>query len=134
MFTNGVFDILHVGHARYLASARAQGDLLVVGLNSDMSVRRLKGQGRPIVPQAERAELLLSLRAVDHVVIFGSLTPAALIAAIRPDVLVKGADWARNAIMGADTVRASGGRIVRVRLAKGRSTTNIVKRILARLG
>jgi len=107
---------------------------LVVGLNSDMSVRRLKGQGRPIVPQAERAELLLSLRAVDHVVIFGSLTPAALIAAIRPDVLVKGADWARNAIMGADTVRASGGRIVRVRLAKGRSTTNIVKRILARLG
>jgi D-beta-D-heptose 7-phosphate kinase/D-beta-D-heptose 1-phosphate adenosyltransferase len=105
-----------------------------VGLNSDSSARGLKGPGRPIVPAAERAELLLSLRSIDYVIIFDSPTPGALIAAILPDVLVKGADWAKNEIVGGDIVTAAGGRVVRVRLAKGRSTTNIVKRILARLG
>jgi D-beta-D-heptose 7-phosphate kinase/D-beta-D-heptose 1-phosphate adenosyltransferase len=134
VFTNGVFDILHVGHARYLAAARALGDLLVVGLNSDSSTRRIKGPRRPIVPQAERAELLLSLRSVDHVVIFSDPTPAVMIAKVRPDVLVKGADWAPGAIVGGDQVRAAGGRVVRIRLARGRSTTNIIKRVLRRLG
>ncbi|MEK7476969.1 MAG: D-glycero-beta-D-manno-heptose 1-phosphate adenylyltransferase [Candidatus Coatesbacteria bacterium] len=132
VFTNGVFDLLHVGHARYLAAARATGDLLVVGLNSDASVRRIKGPKRPIVPEAERAEMLMSLRSVDHVVVFGDDTPERLIRAIRPDVLVKGADWAPGKIVGADAVKAAGGRVVRVRLARGRSTTALVGRIASR--
>lgn len=130
MFTNGVFDILHVGHVRYLAAAREQGDLLVVGVNSDASVRRYKGPRRPIVPQAERAEMLAALAPVDCVVIFGDNTPERVIRAIRPDVLVKGADWARGAIVGGEFVQSLGGKVVRIRLARGRSTTNIVRRVL----
>jgi D-beta-D-heptose 7-phosphate kinase/D-beta-D-heptose 1-phosphate adenosyltransferase len=132
VFTNGVFDLLHVGHARYLAAARRCGDLLVVGLNSDASARRIKGPKRPIVPEAERAEMLRALRSVDHVVLFGDDTPGRLIRAIRPDVLVKGADWAPGRIVGADLVKAAGGRVVRVRLARGRSTTALVGRIASR--
>jgi len=130
VFTNGVFDILHVGHVRYLAAAREQGDLLVVGVNSDASVRRYKGPRRPIVPQAERAEMLAALAPVDCVVIFGDNTPERVIRAIRPDVLVKGADWARGAIVGGEFVQSLGGKVVRIRLARGRSTTNIVRRVL----
>ena len=128
VFTNGVFDLLHVGHARYLAAARRCGDLLVVGLNSDSSVRRIKGPKRPIVPEAERAEMLRALRSVDHVVVFSDDTPERLIRAIRPDVLVKGADYALAAIVGADLVAARGGRVVRVPLTEGLSTTALIER------
>ena len=132
VFTNGVFDILHVGHARYLAAARKCGDLLVVGMNTDASVRRIKGPKRPIVPFAERAELLSSLRCVDFVVPFSDDTPLKLILKLRPAVLVKGADWAKGAIVGGTEVEAGGGRVMRIRLARGRSTTNIVRKIAAR--
>ncbi len=130
VFTNGCFDIIHAGHVRYLSRARALGDILVVGLNSDDSVRAIKGCSRPIVPQAERAEVLAALRCVDYVVIFNKKTPLALITALRPDILVKGSDWASHEIVGGDVVRASGGVVRRVRLLKGRSTTNIIKKIL----
>lgn len=128
VFTNGVFDILHVGHLELLEAARALGEALVVGVNSDASVRRLKGAGRPIVPLRERMEMLAGLKPVDFVVAFGEDTPAALIAAILPSILVKGADYRADQIVGADTVRAAGGRVVRIRLSPGRSTTRIVAR------
>jgi rfaE bifunctional protein nucleotidyltransferase chain/domain len=128
VFTNGVFDLLHVGHLDLLEKARALGDALVVGVNSDASVRRLKGSNRPIVPLRERMEMLAGLKPVDYVVAFGEDTPARVIAAIRPAVLVKGADYRAAEIVGADTVRAAGGRVVRVPLKPGRSTTTIVQR------
>jgi D-beta-D-heptose 7-phosphate kinase/D-beta-D-heptose 1-phosphate adenosyltransferase len=134
VFTNGVFDLLHVGHVRYLAAARRLGDLLVVGVNADASVRRLKGPGRPVVPARERAELLAALSCVDFVTVFGADTPARLIGAVRPQVLVKGADWAAGAIVGGDEVRARGGRVVRIPLAPGRSTTRLIRRIRAGRG
>lgn len=130
VFTNGCFDIIHAGHVRYLKKAAALGDVLVLGLNSDRSVRVIKGEKRPIVPQAERAEVLAALASVDYVVIFNEPTPIRLIEAILPDVLVKGADWAAGKIVGADAVKKNNGRIRRVTLVKGRSTTNIIKRIL----
>jgi len=130
VFTNGCFDIVHAGHVRYLRKARSYGDCLVVGLNSDVSVRAIKGPTRPIVPQDERAEVLSALEFVDYVVIFDEPTPLRLITAIRPDVLAKGADWAARDIVGNSVVRANGGRIRRVTLVKGRSTTNIIKRII----
>jgi len=130
VFTNGCFDIIHAGHVRYLTKARSLGDLLVVGLNSDASVREIKGPTRPIVPQAERAEVLGALRCVDYVVIFSGSTPLRLITALKPDILVKGSDWASNEIVGADAVKEAGGVVRRVRLLKGRSTTNIIKRVL----
>lgn len=129
-FTNGCFDIIHAGHVRYLKKARSLADVLVVGMNSDKSIKSIKGPDRPIVPESERAEVLCALESVDYVVLFGDPTPIKLIEAIRPDVLVKGADWAAHEIVGSDVVRASGGRIARVRLVEGRSTTNIIKRIL----
>jgi D-beta-D-heptose 7-phosphate kinase/D-beta-D-heptose 1-phosphate adenosyltransferase len=132
VFTNGCFDLLHPGHVRYLAAARALGDVLVVGLNDDASVRRLKGPGRPILSAAERAEVLAGLAAVDHVIVFDTDTPRALIAAVAPDVLVKGADWAEEDIVGRDEVVARGGRVERVPLVAGMSTSEIVRRILAR--
>lgn len=132
VFTNGVFDILHAGHVRYLKSARALGDCLVVGINSDSSARRLKGPARPIVPERDRAELLAALECVDFVTIFPDLTPARLIAAIIPRILVKGADWKAGNIVGNETVKAAGGRVVRIPLARGRSTTGIIKRIISR--
>ncbi len=130
VFTNGCFDLIHPGHVRYLAAARALGDLLVVGVNSDASVRRLgKGKGRPLVAQDDRAEVLAALRAVDYVTIFAEDTPLALIRALRPDVLVKGGDWHPDAIVGADFVRAHGGRVRSLPFAAGYSTTALLERI-----
>ncbi len=130
VFTNGVFDILHPGHVRYLRDARALGDLLIVGLNSDRSVRALaKAPGRPVNREGERAEVLAALRSVDAVVVFDEDTPHAIIAALQPDVLVKGADWGEDAIVGRDIVEARGGRVVRIPLAKGYSTTAIIQRV-----
>lgn len=130
VFTNGCFDIVHAGHVRYLKKARSLGDCLVVGLNSDSSVRAIKGAKRPIVPENERAEVLGALSFVDFVVKFNDQTPLKLIEAVRPDILAKGADWAAKDIAGGDVVRKSGGKIRRITLVKGRSTTNIIKRIL----
>ena len=130
VLTNGVFDILHPGHIRYLRDARALGDLLIVGLNSDRSVKALaKGPNRPINPEAERVEVLSALASVDAVVIFDEDTPHAIISALQPDILVKGADWAENAIVGRDIVEARGGRVARIALAEGYSTTKIIERI-----
>jgi D-glycero-beta-D-manno-heptose 1-phosphate adenylyltransferase len=129
VFTNGVYDLLHPGHVRYLQAARAEGDVLIVGVNSDRSVRGNKGPERPIVPEHERAEILAALACVDAVVIFDEPTPAEIIAAIQPDVLVKGADWAADAIVGRDTVEARGGRVVRMPVEPGWSTTAIVEKM-----
>ena len=131
VFTNGCFDILHVGHLRYLSEARSLGDVLVVGLNSDYSVRRLKGDRRPIVPQEERREMLLGLRSVDIVLIFDEDTPAQIIAQVRPDVLVKGGDWAPENIVGADLVQSYGGEVHSLSFVEGKSTTNIIGAIKA---
>lgn len=128
VFTNGVFDLLHPGHVRYLATARAEGDALVVAVNSDASVRTNKGPARPVHPEHERAELLSALACVDLVLIFDAPTPAAVISALQPDVLVKGADWAHDAIVGRDVVEARGGRVVRVPIAVGHSTTSLIDR------
>lgn len=130
VFTNGCFDIVHAGHVRYLKKARSLGDCLIVGMNSDLSVRTIKGSKRPIVPENERAEVLGALSFVDYVVKFSDPTPLKLIEAIRPDILAKGADWAAKEIAGGDIVRKSGGKIRRIMLVKGRSTTNIIKRII----
>lgn len=129
VFTNGVFDILHAGHVTYLAEARALGDILVVGLNSDASVQRLKGPERPINPCHDRATVLCALRAVDHVVVFEEDTPLRLIQSLLPDVLVKGGDYSRDTIVGADVVEAAGGRVVVIPLLDGRSTTNVINRM-----
>jgi D-glycero-beta-D-manno-heptose 1-phosphate adenylyltransferase len=129
VFTNGVFDLLHPGHVRYLRQARDLGDALLVGVNSDRSVRANKGPDRPLTPEAERVEILESLDSVDGVVIFDEDTPHELVAALRPDVLVKGADWAEDAIVGRDIVEGRGGRVVRVPIDPGHSTTRIVEKI-----
>jgi len=129
VLTNGCFDLLHPGHIALLEAARREGDLLVVALNSDASLRRLKGEGRPVVPEAERAEALLALEAVDRVVVYDEPTPLEAISALRPDVLVKGADWAADQVVGRAEVEAAGGRLVRVALVPGRSTSAIVERI-----
>ena len=129
VFTNGVFDLLHVGHLRYLQQARALGDALIVGVNSDRSVRANKGAGRPITPEAERVEILGALACVDGVVVFDEDTPHEIIAALQPDVLVKGADWAADAIVGRDVVEARGGRVVRVPIEAGHSTSALVEKI-----
>jgi rfaE bifunctional protein nucleotidyltransferase chain/domain len=132
VFTNGVFDLLHVGHLRYLQQARALGDALFVGLNSDRSVRQLKGADRPITAESERAEILEALACVDGVVIFDEPTPHELIEAVQPDILVKGADWAADAIVGRDIVEARGGRVVRVPIEPGHSTTALIEKIRSR--
>jgi D-beta-D-heptose 7-phosphate kinase/D-beta-D-heptose 1-phosphate adenosyltransferase len=132
VFTNGVFDLLHSGHVALLEAARAAGDALVVGVNTDASVRRLgKGPDRPLVAEGERARLLAALAAVDCVVLFDADTPLALIERLRPDVLVKGADYAREAIVGAAEVEGWGGRVVRVPLVEGKSTTDLVRKLRA---
>jgi D-beta-D-heptose 7-phosphate kinase/D-beta-D-heptose 1-phosphate adenosyltransferase len=131
VFTNGVFDILHPGHVRYLQQARALGHALIVGLNADASVRRNKGPERPINCEAERAEILEALECVDAVVLFEEETPAEIIEAIQPDILVKGADWAEDAIVGRDTVEARGGQVVRVPIEPGFSTSAIIEKIRA---
>jgi D-beta-D-heptose 7-phosphate kinase/D-beta-D-heptose 1-phosphate adenosyltransferase len=130
VFTNGCFDILHRGHADYLAFARSQGDALVVGLNSDASVRRAKGPTRPVNPEQDRAYVLGSLRAVDFVVIFDEDEPRNLISQILPDVLVKGKDWAHY-VSGRDIVEANGGRVVLAEMVEGRSTTSTIERMRA---
>jgi rfaE bifunctional protein nucleotidyltransferase chain/domain len=129
VFTNGCFDLLHPGHIRCLEAARALGDALVVAINSDASVRAMKGVGRPIIPQGERAEILAALAAVDFVVIFDAPTPQQLIARLLPDVLVKGGDWGPDAIVGRAEVEAAGGRVVSIPLEPGYSTSEIVARI-----
>jgi rfaE bifunctional protein nucleotidyltransferase chain/domain len=129
VFTNGVFDLLHPGHVRYLREARALGDLLIVGVNADESVRRNKGPGRPITAEGERAEILAALECVDAVVIFAEDTPAEIIRLVQPDILVKGADWPADQIVGRDTVESRGGRVVLVPVEPGHSTTSIVERI-----
>jgi D-beta-D-heptose 7-phosphate kinase/D-beta-D-heptose 1-phosphate adenosyltransferase len=129
VFTNGVFDLLHPGHVKYLQAARAEGDALIVGLNSDRSVRAIKGPTRPLTPECERAEILAALACVDAVVIFDEDTPAAIVERLQPDVLVKGADWAADRIIGRDTVEARGGRVVRVPLEPHWSTSAIVEKI-----
>ncbi len=131
VFTNGVFDLIHPGHVRYLAAARAEGDLLVVAVNSDRSVKANKGPSRPIMPEHERAEIIAALAAVDAVFVFDEETPDRVIRAIQPDVLVKGADWAADRIVGRDVVEARGGRVVRATMAPGYSTTGIIERIRA---
>ena len=129
VFTNGVFDLLHPGHVRYLRDARALGDALIVAVNSDRSVRAIKGEGRPVNPERERAELLVGLQSVDAVVIFDEDTPHAIISRIQPDILVKGADWGPDNIIGRDVVEARGGRVVRIELARGFSTTSLVENV-----
>src|SRR5574341_1863309 len=131
VFTNGCFDLLHRGHIRYLEEARSLGDLLVVAVNSDGSVRRLKGRGRPVVPQAERAEVLAALAAVNLVLIFDDLDPARVIRSVRPDVLVKGGDWPLDRIVGADFVRSTGGTVRSVPYVEGASTPALIRRIAA---
>jgi D-beta-D-heptose 7-phosphate kinase/D-beta-D-heptose 1-phosphate adenosyltransferase len=130
VFTNGVFDVLHPGHVRYLAAARGLGDVLIVGVNSDRSVRaQRKGGDRPINPEIERAEILDALAAVDAVVVFDEDTPLAIVEALQPDVLAKGADWGHDNIVGRDVVEARGGRVVRIPTVPGYSTTAIVAKV-----
>jgi D-beta-D-heptose 7-phosphate kinase/D-beta-D-heptose 1-phosphate adenosyltransferase len=130
VFTNGVFDILHPGHVRYLKDARQLGDRLIVAVNSDASARALaKGPGRPVNPDVERAELLAALSCVDATVVFDEPTPHEIVKALQPDILVKGADWAEGTIVGADIVEARGGRVVRIPLAQGYSTTRLVEKV-----
>ena len=129
VFTNGCFDILHVGHARYLAAARALGDALLVAVNSDRSVRALKGEGRPVMNEAERAEMLAALEAVDLVTVFDEDSPRGLIAELLPDVLVKGGDYAPEEIHGREEVEAAGGRVLALPFVEGASTTGIIERV-----
>lgn len=129
VFTNGCFDLLHVGHVRYLAAARALGDCLVVAVNSDASVRRLKGNARPVVSHRERMEVLAALGCVDFVVLFNADTPRQVIDTLVPDILVKGGDWALGEIVGRETVERRGGKVVRIKIVPGASTTGIIERI-----
>jgi D-beta-D-heptose 7-phosphate kinase/D-beta-D-heptose 1-phosphate adenosyltransferase len=131
VFTNGCFDLLHVGHIRYLEQARRLGDLLIVAVNTDRSVRRLKGPGRPIVRQAQRAEVVAALGCVDYVVLFSTPTPRPLIAALQPDILVKGADWPVDRIAGKAEVEAGGGRVLTIPMTPGSSTSRLIARIKA---
>ncbi len=131
VFTNGVFDILHRGHVEYLNRARDLGDCLVVAVNSDASVRRIKGPDRPVVPEADRSFVISNLKCVDFVCIFNEDTPYEVIKMIQPDVLVKGADWKVEDVIGKDVVEARGGKVVTINYMEGRSTTNIIKKILS---
>jgi D-beta-D-heptose 7-phosphate kinase/D-beta-D-heptose 1-phosphate adenosyltransferase len=134
VFTNGCFDLLHPGHVRYLRQARELGDALVVALNSDRSVQRIKGEGRPILDQQERAEVMAALESVDYVVIFDEETPCDLIASLLPDVLVKGGDWPVDQIVGSEEVRRAGGRVFSLPYLEGSSTTRIIERIRKQSG
>lgn len=134
VFTNGCFDVLHRGHIYCLKKARSLGNALIVGLNSDSSVRKLKGAKRPILPQADRAEILAALEMVDYVLIFKERTPQKVISALVPDILVKGGDYGKSEIVGSDVVESGGGRVVRVKTLPGKSTRNIIERISSRYG
>jgi D-beta-D-heptose 7-phosphate kinase/D-beta-D-heptose 1-phosphate adenosyltransferase len=130
VFTNGCFDLIHPGHTRYLAEARKLGDALLVAINSDRSVRALKGPGRPILPEAERAEVLAALESVDYVTIFDDLTPQAVIARLLPPVLAKGSDWGPGEVVGRGEVEATGGKVVSVPVVPGYSTTSVIQAVL----
>lgn len=130
VFTNGCFDILHAGHVRYLTQAKKLGDILVVALNSDESVRKIKGPSRPIVPLKERAEIILALDAVDFVTFFDEENPYKIISDLKPNILVKGGDWKARQMIGSDIVLKNGGRVKRLRYHKGKSTTSIIETIL----
>jgi D-beta-D-heptose 7-phosphate kinase/D-beta-D-heptose 1-phosphate adenosyltransferase len=132
VFTNGCFDLLHIGHVRYLEKAKILGDILVVGMNSDSSVRKLKGPKRPLLPARERAEILSALGCVDYVTIFDELDPLKLITSLRPNVLVKGGDWAKEQIVGGEVVEKSGGEVVIIPYVKGASTSGLIETILKR--
>jgi len=132
VFTNGCFDLLHIGHVRYLEKAKGLGDVLVVGVNSDISVRKLKGPQRPIRPEEERAEILSSLGCVDYVTLFSELDPLKLISSLHPDVLVKGGDWTKEQIVGGDVVERSGGEVVIIPFVGKASTSNLIENILKR--
>lgn len=127
VFTNGCFDLLHYGHAKYLEAAKSKGDILVVGVNSDASIRRIKGKDRPIVGENNRLHLIAALESVDFAVLFQEDTPLGLIKKIQPDILIKGADWKNKGIVGADFIKSYGGRVSTVELVKGLSTTNLIK-------
>src|SRR3954467_4262785 len=129
VFTNGVFDLLHVGHIRYLAQARALGDALVIAINSDRSVRELKGAGRPLTKEDDRAEILVALDVVDYVTIFDDISPRLLIAELLPDVLVKGGDYSLDQIHGREEVEAAGGRVISLPFVDGASTTTLISKI-----
>jgi len=130
IFTNGCFDILHAGHTRYLREAKKLGDVLILALNSDKSVRAIKGEKRPIVPEAERAEVVASLASVDYVTVFDEMTPLELIEYLQPDVIVKGGDWDVKDIVGAEAVRKWGGRVAIMPEIEGASTTNVIEKVL----
>lgn len=134
VFTNGVFDLLHLGHVTYLQEARKQGDLLLVGLNSDASVRRIKGPLKPLLPVEERAEMLLALECVDYTTFFEEDDPYNIIKILRPDVLVKGGDWAIDKIIGGDLVQSWGGKVLNIPVVEGRSTTNLIQMVRERYG
>ncbi len=132
VFTNGCFDLLHIGHVRYLEKAKTLGDVLVVGVNSDASVRKLKGPKRPILPQEERTGILSGLGCVDYITIFPEIDPLKLITSLRPDVLVKGGDWEKEQIVGKEVVERSGGKVIILPFVKGASTSNLIQTILKR--
>ncbi len=132
VFTNGCFDLLHIGHVRYLEEAKSMGDILVVGVNSDTSVRKLKGPKRPILPEDERTEVLSGLGCVDYVTLFDEIDPLKLITSLRPDVLVKGGDWTKEQIVGRDEVERSGGEVFVIPFVKRASTSNLIETILKR--
>lgn len=132
VFTNGCFDILHAGHVDYLTKAKACGDVLIVAINSDASVKKIKGKNRPIVPQSERAFILSALKAVDYVTLFDEETPHEIISKLIPDVLIKGADWSVENIVGRDIVEANGGEVKTIEFVNNQSTTNIIKEVLKR--
>jgi len=130
VFTNGCFDLLHYGHVKYLQDAKAKGDLLVVAVNSDASVKKIKGRNRPIINQSDRLKTIAGLASVDYVVLFSASTPLKLITEIKPDVLIKGADWNRESIVGATFVEAGGGKVYTIKLEQGRSTTKLIRKIV----
>jgi len=129
VFTNGCFDLLHYGHVMYLEKAKSKGDFLIVGINSDSSVKRIKGDKRPVVNETDRAKVIGALESVDYVVLFQEDTPYETIKTLKPDILIKGADWKKNNIVGADLVKSYGGKILTIKLAKGRSTSSLIRKI-----
>ncbi len=134
IFTNGCFDLLHAGHIKYLSAAKKMGDVLILGLNSDSSVRKIKGPKRPLVCQKDRLTVMAGIESIDYVILFNQSTPLELIKALKPDILVKGSDWKTGSIVGADFVKKHGGRVATVTLAKGRSTTNLINKIVKTYG
>lgn len=129
VFTNGCFDLLHYGHVKYLEEAKGKGDYLVVAINSDASIRKIKGKRRPIVAEKDRLRIIAALESVDYVLLFNAETPLKIIKSLKPDILIKGRDWNKNNIVGSDNVLSYGGKVLTIKLAKGRSTTNLIRKI-----